>query len=57
MALRISGGPKSVNAYRMRSQVETRGPLDSRIAGIEDVEDPGRIVEGAGMCVEGVKED
>jgi predicted SAM-dependent methyltransferase len=36
-------------------QVEQKGCHDSRIAGIREVEDQSRILDGAGVCVEGVK--
>lgn len=36
-------------------QVELRGCLESRIAGIRDVEDPQRILGGEGVAVEAVK--
>lgn len=36
-------------------QVEQRECHDSRIAGVDEVEDPSRILDGAGVCVEGVK--
>ena len=36
-------------------QVEQRECHDSRIAGIQQVEDPSRLLKGAGVCVEGVK--
>jgi predicted SAM-dependent methyltransferase len=36
-------------------QVERRECHDSRIAGIPEVEDQSRILDGAGVCVEGVK--
>lgn len=36
-------------------RVESRGFLESRIEGIENVEIEGRVKEGAGICVEGVK--
>jgi predicted SAM-dependent methyltransferase len=37
------------------AEVEKRGCHDSRIAGIHEVEDPSRILDGAGVCVEGMK--
>jgi len=36
-------------------QVERKECHDSRIAGIHEVEDQSRILDGAGVCVEGVK--
>jgi predicted SAM-dependent methyltransferase len=36
-------------------QVQGRNPQESAIDGIHAVEDPSRIVNGAGVCVEGVK--
>ncbi len=36
-------------------QVERRECHNSRIAGIQQVEDPSRLLKGAGVCVEGVK--
>jgi hypothetical protein len=35
--------------------VEARGFLESRIAGIEQVEEASRVKNGAGVCVEGIK--
>lgn len=37
------------------SEVESRTFLDSRIPGIHEIEQSHRVVEGAGICVEGVK--
>ena len=37
------------------AQIEQRECHDSGIAGIQEVEDPSRILDGAGVCVEGVK--
>jgi len=37
------------------AQIEQRECHDSGIAGIQEVEDPSRILDGAGICVEGVK--
>jgi ubiquinone/menaquinone biosynthesis C-methylase UbiE len=46
-------------AYHMRQagfeEVEERQYLDSRIAGIGDVERPSRLLDGQGVAVEGVK--
>jgi hypothetical protein len=36
-------------------QVEQKDCHVSRIPGIHEVEDPSRILDGAGVCVEGVK--
>ncbi len=36
-------------------QAQQRECHDSRIAGIQQVEDPSRLLKGAGVCVEGVK--
>ena len=38
------------------ARVEERGVFDSRIEGIELIEQPRRIADKAGVCVEGVKE-
>jgi ubiquinone/menaquinone biosynthesis C-methylase UbiE len=32
-----------------------RGYLQSEIQGIEEIEEPGRVLEGAGICIEGKK--
>lgn len=37
------------------ADVQQRDFLDSRIAGIEEVEAAGRVLDGAGVCVEGIK--
>jgi predicted SAM-dependent methyltransferase len=37
------------------SEVSQRGFRESRIPGIEDVELPGRVLHGIGVCVEGIK--
>jgi len=37
------------------TEVERRNNCESRIEGIEAVEDPSRILNGAGICVEGVR--
>jgi len=36
-------------------RIEQKECHNSRIAGIQEVEDPSRILDGAGICVEGVK--
>jgi hypothetical protein len=36
-------------------EVKEMAYRDSRIPGISDVEDPGRVLDGAGICVEGMK--
>jgi predicted SAM-dependent methyltransferase len=36
-------------------EVERRNNHESRIEGIESVEDPSRILNGAGVCVEGIR--
>jgi hypothetical protein len=37
------------------AQVSELRLRQSRIAGIEEVEDPSRVLNGEGICVEGVK--
>jgi SAM-dependent methyltransferase len=37
--------------------VEQRGYLDSHIVGVEAVEQASRVLEGAGICIEGIKPD
>jgi hypothetical protein len=36
-------------------QVSQKGFRQSEIPGVEEVEDPGRVLDGAGICVEGRK--
>jgi SAM-dependent methyltransferase len=37
------------------SDVRSMAPHESRIEGIKEIEDPGRILNGEGICVEGIK--
>lgn len=37
------------------SEVQEKGYLESRISDIAALEQPGRVLEGAGVCVEAVR--